>query len=233
MKFRIPETAISIPMTALAAGLAVGAHAESYAKHDSADWQQKKQDWQAMRDEVIKATDILDADVSNGLNTMGDVRELVLSKDNGAVKYVLYEVPYPYSFYGGEDGFVRFDNAAFEDEVFGGLEVRIDDEEKSWSKERLRLTRGQADDRLVSNIIGEDLSFHGDEVREIENLLIDREDGTVTHLVIASNADSLFNAEPRAIPMDRVEISERGDLSVSMTLEKVDEMQRYAPEFLK
>lgn len=98
---------------------------------------------------------------------------------------------------------------------------------------RPRGTRSQADGRLVTNIIGEELTFSDDERREIENLVINRKDGEVTHLVIASDDDSLFNDDPRAVPMDRVEISERGELRASIDLRKIEGMQRYAPEFLR
>lgn len=199
-----------------------------------AEWQryekeraQADTEWTEMQDKVIKANVLMSADVTNAFNPLGSVRDLVLSQDSSSVEYVLYDVPYPYSFYGSDDGFASFDNVAIESPVMTDLQLRIDDEESARAKEELRLTKGEADHRLVSNIIGADISFPEENrtTKEIENLLINRKNGRVTHFVIEMDNDSLFSEAPRAIPADRVDIDERGRMSTRLSYNEVDDMQ--------
>lgn len=223
----------AVPLSALALAISAAVHAEPPYK-EASDQATAQHDWEKLREKVINANEIMGGDVTNGLSTYGDVRDLILSRDSQRVEYILYEVPYPYSFYGSEDGFIRFDNAAFDTAGAFDLRVRIDDEESKFAAEELTLTRGQADHRLVSNIIGEPLGFTSEPgaFKEVENLLIDRDSGQVTHYVIEMNDESLFNSEPRAIPAARVNVDGQGRLSTMIALDQVSEMEVYQPDFL-
>jgi len=222
----------TLRMTLAAAVTATGiasVQADSYAADGAGS---TRADWDAMRERVIKASEILSADTTTGLNHLGQVRDLVMAPNNRQVRYVLTEVPHPFGIYGGRDGFIRFDNASFEDEIYG-MEVRVGNASDAEGKDQLKLTRTQADDRLVSNILEEEMLLAGDDVRDIENLLIDRQSGEITHVVIALNDESLFNEDPRAVPMDTVRIDEQGAVTSSLSLAQIASMQEYAPAFLK
>lgn len=189
--------------------------------------------WSKMRGEVVRAEELLGADVTNGFNPLGTVTDLVLTADGQQVEYVLYEVPYPYSFYGGEDGFASYDDIGVET---GGadldVDLRLEDEAAAQAPEALRLTRDQAEQRLVSRWIGEPMRFSGDAEREIEDILIDRDTGAVTHFVIETDEDSVFRAQRRTVPADMVMIDESGGIVASLQLAELDNVQDYEPTLL-
>jgi len=233
MNFRLSGIRIGLPLSAIAvATLSASVHADYEWRHDEDKRNKMVDDWKSMREQMIRASDVMGGEVTNGLNPMGDVRDLVLSPDGQTVEYVLYETDFSMGVYGNEDGFVRFDNASFQDQVYGELELRIDDDEDAMAKEELRLTRGEADHRLVSNMIGTSIVFGDDNAREVEDLLINRKNGKVSHIVFEMNDDAIFNEELRTLAINRVEIDEQGGLSTSMDLADVDESQEFDSDLL-
>lgn len=192
-------------------------------------------DYQKMSEKVISADTVLSGDVTNGFNTLGSVRDLVLTPDGKRVAFVLYEVPYPYSVYGANDGYVAFDNVAFDSTGATELNIRIDDEASIRDPQELTLTRQEADHRLLSRLDDGSLRFSGDEgvEREIEDVLIDRRTGEITHYVVAMDEDSLFNLTPRAIPAEEIDIDAQGNLTTDVTLNNAREMAQIDPDFLK
>lgn len=193
-------------------------------------------DWRTMKEKVIRADEVLSGDVTNGFNKMGNVRDLVLTPDRKRVEYILYEVPFPYGYYGAQDGYVAFDNVAFENTVTADLNIRIDDEQSMADPETLKLTREEANNRLLSRIQDESLVFGADDnvMREVEDLLINRQTGEITHYVIAMDEESLFNVEPRAIPVENIRFdTDNNRLVTDVRLDNVEQMAYYAPEFLK
>lgn len=102
----------------------------------------------------------------------------------------------------------------------------------SSAPEEFELTAAEADRRLVSRLIGERLHFPNEASREIEDMLIDRQTGAVTHWIVDMEDDSLFSAERRAIPVDRISIEEDEDLSTQIDLATLDDLQEYDPNFL-
>lgn len=195
----------------------------------SANWDE----WSEMQEEVVSAKHLLSADVTSGMSPVGNVTDLVLTSDGTAVQYILYEVPYPYSFYGAEDGFSTFEGVELESGATARLQVRFAGEESARAPEELELTADEADHRLVSNVLGERLEFENDETREIDDLLIERETGAITHFVVEMNAEALFDVDERTIPADRVSIGEEGSIAASMDIRGVEEIaQEYDPAFL-
>lgn len=189
-------------------------------------------DWQKMSEQVVSADEILSGDVTNGFNPVGNVRNLILTQDGSKVEYILYEVPYLYSFYGSDDGFVRFANVALERGIGWEMQVRFDDE-ASGGKEELKITASEADNRLVSRIMDERIEFAGEGSREVEDLLLDRKTGEIKFFVVQMNPDSLFNDEPRVVPADQVILASDGSMTADLALDRIEGMQVYAPEFLK
>lgn len=189
-------------------------------------------DWKKMDEKLISADEVLSGDVTNGFNPVGNVRDLVLNPEGGAVEYILYDVPYPYGIYGATDGFVSFDNVALERSAGLNLNVRFDDEAAK-GKEELRLTATEADHRLLSNLLDEPLVLSNDNTRKLEDVLIDRKSGDIAYYVVQMDEESLFNEDPRAIPADQVSVDADGSLEASISLDEIENMQAFAPDLLK
>ena len=194
--------------------------------------EQLMESWAKMRGEVVEANEILSADVSNGLNPVGEVTDLVLTPDHDQVQYILYETPYPYSFYGAEDGFARYDGVAFENEATFDTTLRVDAEDSAGAPEELALTRDQARERLISRVIGSAMLFSDDTTREIEDILIDRDTGAIVHYVVETDEDSIFKAERRTVPAARVSIADDGQVTAALRLRELDDVQVYDPALL-
>lgn len=184
-------------------------------------------EWRMMRGEVVEAEALLRAEVGNGLNPVGSVRDLVLTPDGSEIQYILYETSYPYSFYGGKDGFARYDGVEFGMGRGFDVTLRLEAEDSAGAPEELTLTRDQARSRLVSRIVGEYLEFSGDQLREVRDLLIDKDSGAVRYYVVETDNEAMFGTEPRTIPADRVTIEDDGRLTTALRLEQLDSMQVY------
>lgn len=193
-----------------AAGLATTALGAAPAIGQSTMEQAHERYRQAMN-ETVSASRMMSGDVTNGFNQLGDVRNLVLDETGERIAYILYETPYPASFYGEDDGFVRWDNIAIERGAYSGLDLRIDDDATDYRKEQLTLTKAEADDRLVDTIVGGDMMFADGEMREIEDILFDPETGVVTNYVVEFDEDSLFDTDTRLVPASMVSLDEDRD----------------------
>lgn len=173
---------------------------------------QTSQDWaqRQAQNETVSAQRMMSGDVTNGFNMLGNVSDLVLNERGTGVEYILYEVPFPYDVYTNEDGFVRWDNVEVERGVGTGLDLRLDDDTSAYAKEQLQLTRAQAGDRLVSRIVGSDITFADGQMREIDDIQFDPETGMVTNFVVEMDADSLFDEDTRLVPASMVTLDPQG-----------------------
>lgn len=216
-------------ITHLATAIAVALSSSAFAQNAS---DQKIKDWAKMREKAIPATELLASDVRNFANPVGQTDKLILNKEGTAIQYVTFDVPYPYSFYTGEDGFVSYDSVDVEDGAYGGVELMISDANVSLPRDQLKLTRGEARGRLVDRLIGSDLRFSDGETREVEDMLIDPESGRVTHYVVQMNTESLFDEQSRTIRVTNVKIGNDGTLTANMPLADVEKSQDYDPDFL-
>ncbi|MFU8816955.1 MAG: hypothetical protein ACNA7W_16530 [Pseudomonadales bacterium] len=163
----------------------------------------------------VGAREILGSSVSDGFEQhVGTVRDLVLNPEGTAVQYVLYEVPHPYRVHAeaGGDGFVTFDEISFERGATFGTRVRFDRQPADDDRETLRLTRGEADRRLLSRMIGESVEFADQQTLPLEDVLLDQQTGEITHYLVNVDEDALFAADTRRIPADQVRIGERGEV---------------------
>ena len=196
------------------------------------DREQLLESWAKLRGEIIEANELLSADVSNGLNPVGQVTDLVLSPDHRQVQYILYETPFPYSFWGAGDGFARYDGVDFEHGAIFDTTLRLEAEDSANAPEELALTRDQARERLVSRVIGRPMLFADDTSREIDDILIDRDTGAVVHYVIETDEDSIFRAQRRTVPAARVSIEDDGQVTAALRLGELADVQIYDPALL-
>lgn len=211
-------TALALPMTALAD--------QSMSEKD------KQRQWSEMRSEAVSASELLTGDVTNVLNPVGTIKELILTEDSRKVEYILYDVPFPYHFYGTDDGFVAFDNVELEHGGFGDINARFDDEASAQKPDQLKLTASQVDHRGVSRLVGEQVVFQGDAVRTLSDMLVHPETGMVTHFVVEMNPEAIFATDTRAIPADMVRVKNSGLMQASVTVDKALGMKEYDPSML-
>lgn len=208
--------------------LVVGALASS-----AASLAQPPGEWRRMQEEVISAKDLLGAELSNGERVIGKVGDLALSEESTRVERVLFEVPYAYRVEQGRNhGFVEFEDLVVETSP-DELRARIADGATPKPPEALELVAQEADNRLASNILDAWLQFSNDELREIDNLLIDRDSGRITHYVIDMEAESVFDQNRRLIPAENVYVSTQGYVTASITLREADLIaQDYSQDLL-
>lgn len=164
----------------------------------------------AMR-ESVSADRMMSGEVSRAFRSMGEVTDLILDASGQQVEYILYETPTIARIYGGEDGFVRWDNIAIERGGVSGLDLRIDDEARPGAKDQLTITRSQAGKRLVSEILEGELMFADGQMRKVDDILFNPETGMLTHFVTEMDAESLFTKDRRRIPASMVRYDEGRD----------------------
>lgn len=195
----------------------------------AADWN----GYTKMQEEVISAGDLLSARVSDGASPVGDVSDLVLDPAGHEVEYILYDTPYPFSFFGSRNGFATFEGSDFEVGSTLSLEVRFEGRPPADAPEDLKITEDEADNRLLSHVIGGWMRFDDAEMRKITDVLVDRDNGTITHFVVDMDAQSLFDVDRRAIPATMVTIAPDGDVRASTDIQGVDEIeQAFDPAYL-
>lgn len=162
--------------------------------------------------ESVSAERMMSGEVSRAFRSMGEVTDLILDPAGQKVEYILYETPTIARIYGGEDGFVRWDNITIERGIGSGLDLRIDDEASAQAKDELTITRSQAGKRLVSDILEGELMFADGQRREVEDVLFNPETGMLTHFVTEMDADSLYTKDRRRIPASMVRYDEGRDM---------------------
>lgn len=224
---RRPRTQTAL-LLAGAVGVALGVQAQS----QQAGQQPDRERWSEMEGQVVRAEELLEGNVSNGLNPIGTVSDLVLSEDGSRVEYILYEVPYPYSFFGAEDGFSTFEGVEFSRGVGLETEVRLSPDDRPRAPEELELTAAEAERRLVSRIINDSIFFSEEEARRVEDLLLDRESGEVLHYVVEMDPDAIFSADRRTVPAEQVRIDDQGEVTATVELAGLDDVQQYDSELL-
>lgn len=162
--------------------------------------------------ESVSAERMMSGEVSRAFRSMGEVTDLILDPAGQKVEYILYETPTIARIYGGEDGFVRWDNITIERGIGSGLDLRIDDEASAQAKDELTITRSQAGKRLVSDILEGELMFADGQRREVEDVLFNPETGMLTDFVTEMDADSLYTKDRRRIPASMVRYDEGRDM---------------------
>lgn len=216
---------VSTAIFFMSAMISTGATAENASQKDMREWNE-------MRKEAIPAEGVLAGKVKNFTNTIGRVEHLVLNEAKDDIEYVIFEVPYPYSFYTGEDGYLNYDSLDVEHDVTGGINLVVKDADVTYPPDKLKLTKTQVDDRMVSRLIGSEMTFSDGSQREVQDLLIHPKTGKVTHFVIEMKPDAVFSEEPRTVRAKNVSIGEKGKITADVSLAEVKKNQDYDADFL-
>lgn len=194
--------------------------------HANSNWQ----GWTRMHRQITSAHALLHSNLSNGLNPIGTVSDLLLTPDHKKVQYVLYDSSYPFTLYGGGDGFVNFSDIR----ILGDAALMtniIVDENLTRTPDELELTESGAQGRLVTRLLGSLMYFPNGHTRRIRDMLVGRTSGAVEYYVVEMSPDTVFRTQPRAIPADDVSIKD-GRVSTQLTMDKVEAMKEIAPEYL-
>ena len=189
--------------------------------------EQFMKDLSEMRQETVRASDILRGDLTNGLNAVGQVKDLVLSKDASRVEYILFNTGRPYAIQPGP-GYIAYEDVDLEKgSSFYGVDVRTDMQGQPRGPQELKITAEEADYRLASHITGEEILFGEGEEYEIEDILIKPDTGEITHFVIGTSPDAVFSEDRRAVPADHITVR-NGRLAADLAFTDLEDMQPYA-----
>lgn len=217
----VPITTIFVALTAPTGALA-----------GAADEQKTLSKWAEMRQQAVSASEVLSGQVKNIANPIGQTKHLILNEAKNDVKYVLYETPYPYNYYSATDGFLNYDSLDIERNVSGGTDLIVADDNDTYSSNKLKLTRGDVRDRMVSRLIGREMAFDHGHSRQVEDILIHPKTGKVTHYVVEMNPETLFNENPKTIRAKNVTVSDKGQISTELSLGDLETEQDYDQTFL-
>ena len=180
------------------------------------DWTtQREQQRQANMAERVSAEEMLDADISSGMNPVGPVDDLILSPDGRRVQYVLFDQRSTFFRLSAGNGFVEWDNVDVRQG--GGFEpdLVVTDAESGKEPQEIALTRSQANRRLVSNLIDSNLTFMDGRALRVSDILFNSETGELSDYVVQMNEDSLFDDDQRRIPASMVTADANGELRVN------------------
>ncbi|MAW81075.1 MAG: hypothetical protein CMI63_12630 [Parvularcula sp.] len=191
----------------------------------------KAHKWREMRQNAVKASEILRGNVSTGLNPVANVTNLILSKDGGEIEYIVYKTQSPImDFYVG-DGYTSFNTVDLQTSpVPGGVNVYVDSSAPVKGPEEIKITSNEADKRLVSRVLDEQVELSSG-IYEIEDLLINPKNGKITHYVIGSDPDTLFSEGRRTIRATEVAYR-NGAYRSNLTMQDIDQDQPYEEDWL-
>lgn len=231
---RILLSTLAVAATASAVALNPGtrAHAQGEKMMGEMTRVERAEARREMRQQAVRASEILRGNISNGLNPVGQTKNLVLDAAGNQLEYVIFEAEnMPFEFYVNR-GFVNWGDVDLQSSsTIGGLDLRADIEDRPLGPDEIRITEDEADQRLVSKIIDSALYIGDEDTRRIEDLLIDPETGEVTHFVVGWDSDSLFSSTRRAIPASAVTF-EDGLWQTGMPVAEINSSQPYNPSLL-
>lgn len=180
------------------------------------DWtMQREQQRQANMAERVSAEEMLDADISSGMNPVGPVDDLILSPDGQRVQYVLFDQRSTFFRLSAGNGFVEWDNVDVRQGAGFEPDLVVTDAESGKEPQEIALTRSQANRRLVSNLIDSNLTFMDGRALRVSDILFNSETGELSDYVVQMNEDSLFDDDQRRIPASMVTVDANGELRVN------------------
>ncbi|MCW8194167.1 hypothetical protein F6455_05155 [Proteobacteria bacterium 005FR1] len=227
---KIANLAIAVA-TLTVGSFAFAQNQQDVSKQDQQQDMSKK--WEEMRKEAISAKAILAGDIKSRFSGIGQVEYLILNETGDAVEYVIWDRPQPLSaVYLGQEGFLNFDAVDVEYSITGDVNLIVEDAEVSLPRDELKITRSEADHRMVDKLIGSKIEFKDGTTREVEDILIHPETGKVTHYVVAMDPDDFFEQELRAVRVNEVEVSDEGNIRADLSVEEVEQQQDFDIDFL-
>jgi hypothetical protein len=203
--------------------MAFGSQARRFSREQRAE----------MRKEAVSARTLLSGDVKDRFNLIRRVSNLILDENSDRVKYVIWEVPYPYSgVYLGRNGFVEYDAIDLEHGVTGRNNLVVEETESEPERGHLTIARSEARYCSLDHIIGSEIEFADGTERQVQDVLVHPETGKVTHYVVAMNPDDLWDGERRTIRADNVKLREEGQIQADLEIEELEEQQDFDSRFL-
>lgn len=179
------------------------------------------------KDKMVEASNILYSNVSNGLNVFGKVDNVMLDKHGKSVEFILFDTSTSFDATDAGKGFVNFKNVNFNPETLGNFQVVIADTNAQRKPQELKVTRTEAEYRLLSRILEESIQFSDMSLREVNDVLIDAKTGHIKYFTVEMDTDNVFGNEIRAIPAETIEINWSGKVMSSLSLAEVDKNEKY------
>jgi hypothetical protein len=166
----------------------------------------------------VSASDILDGKVSNGLNTVATVNQLVLDDESAMIEYVVVDSNSPLWQLERGDRYLPIDGVNFErGPDRANLQIYPDNAAPVSGPDRFAVTANDASHRLVDQVLGGQLTFTDRQDLRINDLLLDPQTGEVTHFVVRVK-DNPFSWRLLALPARHVQPMAQGfaaDLSLA------------------
>ncbi|MDX1538045.1 PRC-barrel domain-containing protein [Arsukibacterium sp.] len=178
-------------------------------------------------DHMIKASNIIYSDITNGLNTFGRIENVLLNRNSDAVEYLFFETSNTFRPVSNTKGFVEISNVKFNADAGGKLQVLVKDTNAQRKPQELEVTHKEAEYRLVSKILDEYIMFSDQQMRQIDDILIDRKTGKIKYFTVDMATDGFFSDDIRAIPADEVHIKWSGQVKSSASLTDVSSHKKY------
>lgn len=178
-------------------------------------------------DHMIKASNIIYSDITNGLNTFGRIENVLLNKNSDAVEYLFFETSNTFRPVSNTKGFVEINNVKFNADAGGKLQVLVQDTDAQRKPTELKVTKKEAEYRLVSKLLDEYMVFSDQQMRQIDDIIIDRKTGKVKYFTVDMATDGFFSDDVRAIPASEVHIKWSGQVISSASLADVTSQKKY------
>lgn len=195
---------------------------------------QKATPWEEMHKEAVSVEGLRSGEVKNKLESIGNTKYLILDKTNKRIEYVVYELPRENASLPTktESRYFKYRNKTGLSFNSPGIDVTIDESMLDSKNNQLSLTKKQAKDHLVSQLLNEEMAFSSGESLEIADMLINPESGKISHYVVELETDSLFDEQLRTVRVNNVSVSDAGMISANMSLDQIDKNQDYDPKLL-
>jgi sporulation protein YlmC with PRC-barrel domain len=183
-------------------------------------------------DHMIKASNILYSDISNGLNTFGRVDNVLLDKNGDSVEYLFFEKSDSFRPASSGKGFVEMSNVDFNPASAGEVQVLVKDTDAQRKPQELKVSYSEAESRLLSRVLDKSIKFSDQEIRRIDDILIDRDTGSIKYFTVDMATDSFFSDDVRAIPADEVNITWSGTVTSSASIADISRHRKYQMDSL-
>lgn len=195
---------------------------------------QKATPWEEMHKEAVSVEGLRSGEVKNKLESIGNTKYLILDKTNKRIEYVVYESSQHYGSLPTEteSSYFKYGNKMELSHDGPGIDITIDESMLDSKNNQLSLTKKQAKDHLVSQLLNEEMAFSSGESLEIADMLINPESGKISHYVVELETDSLFDEQLRTVRVNNVNVSDAGMISANMSLDQIDKNQDYDPKLL-
>ncbi|HAW91759.1 MULTISPECIES: PRC-barrel domain-containing protein [unclassified Arsukibacterium] len=107
------------------------------------------------------------------------------------------------------------------------MKVLVKDTNAQRKPTELKVTKREAEYRLVSKILDEYIVFSDQQMRQIDDILLDAKTGKIKYFTVDMATDSFFSDDIRAIPVNEVHVKWSGQVISSASLTDVSSHKKY------